>query len=69
MSISLCQNQTRPLSRRAMLQQSAAGFGGLAFHSLLAESARAEVSPLAPKMAPFAPKAKRVIFLFMHGGP
>lgn len=28
-----------------------------------------EVSPLAPKAPHFAPRAKRVIFLFMHGGP
>ena len=28
-----------------------------------------EASPLAPKAPHFAPRAKRVIFLFMHGGP
>ncbi len=29
----------------------------------------APVNPLAPKPPHFAPKAKRIIFLFMHGGP
>src|SRR5947209_44325 len=29
----------------------------------------AEASPLAPRAAHFAPKAKSVIFLFMYGGP
>ena len=39
--------------------------------SLLAESGLAKVKsdPLAPKRPHFEPKAKRVIFLFMHGGP
>ncbi|MEO7652748.1 MAG: DUF1501 domain-containing protein [Bryobacteraceae bacterium] len=55
-------------SRRAMLRQSACGLGMLGLHSLLAETT-APVSPLTPKVPHFAPKAKRVIFLFMHGGP
>ena len=42
-----------PLSRREMLRSSAAGFASLALAGLLAER----------------PQAKRVIFLFMHGGP
>jgi len=29
----------------------------------------AAISPLAPKPPHFAPRAKRVIFLFMNGGP
>lgn len=70
----LCQNrEALPLSRRAMLQKSAAGFGALALHSFLADEARAarstEPSPLLARKPPFAAKAKRVIFLFMHGGP
>ena len=56
------------LSRRALLQQSAAGFGLLGLRAMLAAEAAAP-SPLAPKTPHFAPKAKRVIFLFMHGGP
>ena len=68
MRISLCRHRARPLTRRAMLQQSAAGFGALAFHSML-HQAQASGLPLSPKVAPFAPRATRVIFLFMHGGP
>jgi hypothetical protein len=56
-----------PISRRAWLRQSACGFGALALAGLTArESAAAD--PLAPKPPHFAPKAKRVIFLFMQGG-
>ena len=51
-------------SRRDMLQQSALGFGSLALTSLL----QAE-NPLAAKRPHFRPRAKRVIFLFMKGGP
>ncbi len=60
-------------SRRDLLRQSALGFGSLAFASLLAESeSRAQsapANPLAPRLPHFPAKAKRVIFLFMHGGP
>src|SRR5258708_6870291 len=56
------------IPRRALLQQSAAGFGLLGLRALMAgESPAANL--LAPKIPHFAPKAKRVIFLFMHGGP
>jgi hypothetical protein len=57
------------LSRRRMLQQSAAGFGALAFAALLADEAKAAAEPLAPRLPHFAPRARRVIFLFMKGGP
>ena len=56
-------------SRREMLRQSALGFGGLALAALLGEEARATPDPLAPKRPHFTPRARRVIFLFMHGGP
>ncbi len=70
MRSSLCHHRSLPLTRRALLQQSAAGFGALAFHGLLAKDAAATTNgPLAPRPAPREPKAKRVIFLFMHGGP
>src|SRR6187455_1383095 len=64
--------QTTPLSRRAMLQRSAAGFGHLALAGLLArESATASTvsNALAAKQPLFPARAKRVIFLFMKGGP
>jgi hypothetical protein len=72
------------LSRRQLLNTWCAGFGGLALNALLADQARgaaprapelpaksppAVAGPLAPRTPHFTPKAKRVIFLFMHGGP
>jgi hypothetical protein len=58
----------RLLSRREMLRQSSVGFGSLALAALLSEDARAD-NPLACKAPHFPPKAQRVLFLFMHGGP
>src|SRR5690242_11862769 len=57
-----------PNSRREFLKSTACGFGYLALAGLCSQ-ARAEESPLAPKSHHFAPKAKRVIFMFMQGGP
>jgi hypothetical protein len=60
------------LTRRQLLNRSAVGFGSLALASMLAENGLADavaVDPLAPKMPHFAARAKRVIFLFMTGGP
>jgi hypothetical protein len=51
-----------------MLRQTACGFGSLALVALASELSAAE-SPLAPKTTHFKPRAKRVIFLFMAGGP
>jgi hypothetical protein len=63
-------------SRRQLLRTSAAGFGYLALASLLAEDAAATPpvadapgSPLDPKPPHFPARAKRIIFLFMKGGP
>ena len=66
----------QPKTRRDMLTQCGVGFGALAFAALFGEQAQAAnvtsgkiPGPLAAKLPMFAPKAKRVIFLFMHGGP
>jgi hypothetical protein len=66
-----CRNTFTPSTRRDALRHTAAGFGWLAFSALAAEAARASAyqSPLAPRPGHFAPRAKRVIFLFMQGGP
>ncbi len=56
-------------TRRNILQHSAAGFGLLGLRGILAAAETAPSNPLAPKAPMFAPRAKRVIFLFMHGGP
>ena len=60
------------VSRRWFLKQCTMGLGSIAFAQLLAERGYAETThadPLAPKQPQFAPKAKRVIFLFMAGAP
>ncbi len=66
-----------PTSRRDFLRRAGGGFGMLALTSLLdgagllvrAAGPSAAINPLAPKAPPRAAKAKRVIFLFMSGGP
>ena len=60
------------ITRRGLLKTASCGFGYLAFRGLCAEaSARAAgyKSPLAPRRPHFQARAKRVIFLFMQGGP
>jgi hypothetical protein len=52
-------------SRRAVLCNTALGFGAIALSDLL----HAADSPGAAKSPHFKPRAKRVIFLFMKGGP
>ncbi|HVW01245.1 MAG TPA: DUF1501 domain-containing protein [Planctomycetaceae bacterium] len=60
-----------PLSRREWLRRSACGFGQVALLGLLGAESRgndAPAGPLAPRAPHFEPRAKRVVFLFMHGG-
>ena len=64
------------VSRRQLLRSTAVGFGHLALASLLADevaagapSAGRPADPLAPRPPHFSARAKRVIFLFMAGGP
>jgi len=67
-----CCQFTPVFTRREMLRVSGAGFSGLALAAMLDQTTAADPpkpNPLAPKPPHFAPKAKRVIFLFMHGGP
>ena len=57
-------------NRREALKQSAVGFGSIALAGMLADQSKAAViDPLAAKPPHFTPKAKRMIFLFMKGGP
>jgi hypothetical protein len=72
---------TRPndmLSRRELLCRCGTGFGSLALTDLMsragllapvAAQASESMNPLAPKMPPLAAKAKRVIHIFLNGGP
>jgi hypothetical protein len=67
----------RPLSRRQMLRRFASGFGMLGLAGLLAEDFMSSAlaadgfagNPLLVKPPQFPAKAKRIIFLFMSGGP
>ncbi len=54
-------------TRRQFLLQAGGGFGGLALSQMLAS----EGGPAASRQVPshFRPRAERVIYLFMHGGP
>jgi hypothetical protein len=69
------QHQTQSCSRRDFLTQAGGGCGALALASLLAGERSKQVvaasaaNPLAPQKPHFEPRAKRVIWLFMHGGP
>jgi len=67
-------NPLPPLSRRESLYRIGAGFGTLGLASVLGgtPSASAAAGPadlLSPRAAHVAPKAKRIIQLFMPGGP
>jgi len=62
------------VSRRKLLLTGGVGFGMLAFAGLahaagLSSKPDSSSNPLAPRKPHFATRAKRVIFLFMHGGP
>ncbi len=64
---------TAPPDRRSFLRNAGCGFGALALAAMLGEedslADEKPTDPLAPKKAHFEPSAKRVIFLFMSGGP
>ena len=71
------------VNRRDMLKSCCAGFGSVALAGLFAEEAMgmrprgdrpllldpSDTNPLGIRVPHFQPRAKRVIFLFMHGGP
>lgn len=65
---------TNRFSRRQMLQRAGTGFGSLALADLLARQSLSAAAPnvtnpLSAKPGHFPARAKRVIFLLMHGGP
>ncbi len=66
-----CHQFTSATTRRSMLQTSAAGFGQVALAALAGQQATAaDVGTAASTPLPHFPaRAKRVIFLFMWGGP
>ena len=56
------------LTRRSLLKVAGCGFGYTALSAMLGETVRA-ANPLTVKEPHFPARAKRVIFLFMQGGP
>ena len=77
MNIEDYKNFNREISRRTFLQRSSGGLGGIALGSLLgsnklfgASNTAAQYKGLGmPGLPHFPAKAKRVIYLFMSGGP
>jgi hypothetical protein len=69
----LAQQLLRASTRRHFFADCGVGLGALALGSLLADESQAAdrgtSNPLAPRQPHFPPRAKRVIFLFMAGGP
>src|SRR5262245_10203457 len=73
---SIRNNHLLTVTRRHFFREGGVGVGKIALASLLtdafsrhAAAAPAVANPLAPKAPHFAPKAKRVIHLFMAGAP
>ncbi len=64
-----CPHRTTSTSRRDALKTLSAGFGYLAFAGLAAAEYNAQPSTLTARQPHFEPRAKRVIFLCMRGGP
>src|SRR5262245_41549371 len=70
-----CYQFTQTITRRDMLRASAGGFAHLALAALAARSGRAIAGPAPGSSLPiphpphFPASAKRIIFLFMWGGP
>ena len=62
----------RLVARRWFFKQCGVGLGAMALGQLFRQNglaASASLNPMAPKPSHYAPKAKRVIFLFMAGAP
>ena len=61
------------MTRRGLLNRVGMGFGAMTLGSMLGEGAASAATtskdPLAVRSSQFTPKAKRVVHLFMNGGP
>jgi hypothetical protein len=62
-------DMTTTIDRRQMLSCLAGGFGSVGLAAMLGESAAADSTASKLSLPHHAPRAKRVIFLFMNGGP
>jgi len=76
----IAEETRRLLTRRWFFKECGVGLGGIALASLLGKSATGAaasaavsaakaINPLAPRNPHYAPRAKRVIYLFMAGAP
>ena len=67
--------QPHPISRREALQRAGTGLGTLGLIGVLGDAGllgpgtEAATNPLAPKKPHFPAKAKRIIHIFLNGGP
>jgi len=61
--------QPSSLTRREMLGRIGMGFGAMGLGDLLAETSSISLNPLAARQPPLPARAKRVVHLFMNGGP
>jgi hypothetical protein len=61
--------QISHLTRREMLGRIGMGFGAMGLGDLLADTSSISLNPLAARQPPLPAKAKRVVHLFMNGGP
>ena len=57
------------LTRRDMLGRIGMGFGAMGLGDLLGETSSISLNPLAARQPPLPARAKRVVHLFMNGGP
>jgi Protein of unknown function (DUF1501) len=57
------------MTRRDYLRKMGTGFGMLGFAGLMQGATLNRTAPLAPKAPHFPAKARRIIFLFLNGGP
>ncbi len=64
-----CNQFVEATTRREMLRTSACGIGQVALAALMGQAVLAEQNGQASKQPHFAARAKRIIFLFMWGGP
>ena len=67
----ICEFERKRMSRRQWMRQSACGFGALALAGICHDQVAADriSNTLASRSPMFPPRAKRVIFIFMQGGP
>jgi len=56
-------------SRRELLRETACGFGSVALGGMMHRLSQAASGPFAARQAHVRPRAKRVIFVFLAGGP